>query len=224
MTYSHDRGGAWAERRFQSALVLLNDATNFARDTGRDVWHYCLRLEELLSAGLTVADCRWLADKKLVDARDMARVRRRGARLRRATFTRSTRFVLTAAGVAFATKLCAPNGLPGATTVNGASQRDRADDALGGPRWDSRHLVLRVDEIAVTELLAKSRNQLAILAAFEAQGWPRRIDNPLECDCPARRAQALADAVHGLNRNLRAKVIRFHTAEKGGSARYELLR
>ncbi|HVC99207.1 MAG TPA: hypothetical protein VND64_36420 [Pirellulales bacterium] len=104
-------GGAWAERRFQSALLLLNDATNFARDTGRDVWHYCLRLEELLSAGLTVADCRWLADKKLVDARDMARVRRRGARPRRATFTRSTRFVLTVAGVAYAAELCSRNVL-----------------------------------------------------------------------------------------------------------------
>ena len=75
MTFPLDRGGAWAERRFRSALVLLNDATSFARDTGRESWDYCLRLEELLSAGLTVADCRWLADKKLVDARDLGQGR-----------------------------------------------------------------------------------------------------------------------------------------------------
>jgi hypothetical protein len=226
MTYPLDRGGAWAERRFQSALVLLNDATNFARDTGRDAWDYCLRLEELLSAGLTVADCRWLADKKLVEARDTARARGRGRGIRplRATFSRSTRFVLTAAGVAFAADLCSPIGRPRAPTGNGNPHRDWASDAMGGPRWDPRLLVLQVDDIAVKEFQAKARNQLVIVSAFDTQGWPRQIDNPLDSGGPAQRAQALADAVHGLNRNLRAKVIRFHTAEKGASVRYELLR
>jgi hypothetical protein len=223
MTYPLDRGGAWAERRFHSALVLLNDATNFARDTGRDAWDYCLRLEELLSAGLTVADCRWLADKKLVDLRDMARGRHRG-RPPMAKFTRSTSFVLTAAGVAYARKLASSNGQPRAVNANGAPHRNRASGSVGKPRWDSRLLVLHVDDIAVKEFQAKARNQLAIVSAFAAQDWPRLIDNPLDSSNPAQRAQALADAVHGLNRNLSAKVIRFHTAEKGACVRYDLLR
>jgi len=226
MTFPLDRGGAWAERRFHSALVLLNDATSFARDTGRDAWDYCLRLEELLSAGLTVADCRWLADKKLVDARDLGqgRGRRGGNKPRKPTFTRATHFVLTVAGAAYAAELRSANGKPRAKNVKGAAHRARGTEGMGNPRWDSRLLVLHVDEIAVKKFQAKARNQMAVMAAFEAQGWPRQIHNPLNSCSPARRAQALADAVHGLNRNLRAKVIRFHTAEKGASVRYELLR
>jgi hypothetical protein len=170
-----------------------------------------------------VADCRWLADKKLVDVRDMARGRRRGRR-RMAKFTRSTRFVLTAAGVAFAAQLSSSKGQPLAAYTNGARHRNRASGSVVKPRWDSRLLVLHVDDIAVKEFEAKARNQLAIVAAFEAQDWPRLIENPLDSGSQAQRAQALADAVHALNRNLRAKVIRFHTAEKGACVRYDLLR
>ena len=226
MKYRHDREGAWAERRFQAALLLLGDALNFARDTGRNVWEYRLAMDELLSAGLTVADCRWLADKGYVAARDEAPARGgRRARPRKASFTRATRFVLTAEGSDYALELYSAKTLPrAAPTSDPAAEYEPRDDSTGNPRWDSRRSALFVGDTLIKKVPVLARNQLALLAAFQARGWPRRIDNPLASNGHARRAQALADAVHGLNRNLRAKVIRFHADEKGRSVWYELLR
>ena len=88
----------------------------------------------------------------------------------------------------------------------------------------ARLLVLHVDEIAVKKFQAKGHNQMAVVAAFEAQGWPRQIHNPLNSCSPASTRQRPGRCRAWPEPEPAHKVIRFHTAQKGASVRYELLR
>jgi hypothetical protein len=59
-------------------------------------------------------------------------------------------------------------------------------------------------------------SQEAVLNAFEEEeGWPVRIDDSLPADHGLDQVQRLYDAVRGLNRNQRHRLIRFHRDGNG---------
>ena len=67
------------------------------------------------------------------------------------------------------------------------------------PRWNGKELWFK--DRAVKRFRRPARNQQTILAVFQEEGWPNRIDNPIpaneQCDAQSR----LHDTIKSLNRN-----------------------
>ncbi len=61
-----------------------------------------------------------------------------------------------------------------------------------------------------------AHSQESVLLAFEAQGWPERIENPLEEEQGVDRKERLRETVKSLNDGLRGKGIRFRADGMGG--------
>jgi hypothetical protein len=76
--------------------------------------------------------------------------------------------------------------------------------------WNDSRRELCVGEAIVKRYREPAPNQEAILRAFEEEGWPPRIDDPLPpvngID-PKRRLKA---TIHDLNRNQRIPLVHFH--------------
>jgi hypothetical protein len=64
-------------------------------------------------------------------------------------------------------------------------------------------------------------NQEAVLAAFEEEEWPPRIDDPLSPRGEQNPKRRLHDTITALNRNQKAPLIRFFGDGSGQGVRWE---
>jgi hypothetical protein len=76
------------------------------------------------------------------------------------------------------------------------------------PVWDSQRRLLRVGDRVLFHFAQHARSQEPILAAFEEDRWPPRIDNPLDGNDETDARERLHYAVKRLNAKTR-QVIRF---------------
>jgi hypothetical protein len=77
------------------------------------------------------------------------------------------------------------------------------------PRWDGKHRVLSVGGQIVKRYTRSSPNQEQILQAFEEQGWPCRIDDPLPHDDKVVPKLRLHDTIRWLNLKQESRLLRF---------------
>ena len=92
------------------------------------------------------------------------------------------------------------------------------------PSWDARHRVLSVDTQIVKRFLRPAPNQEIIFSAFEEEGWPSRIDDPLP---PAEEIVAktrLHDTIRWLNRNQRCHLLCFQGDGTGRGLCWQFVR
>ena len=110
---------------------------------------------------------------------------------------------------------CAKRGIPVADVlcqrVNGLNCRH----ALETPRYNPSSRELLVCGEVVLQFLRNAENQIPILEAIEAAGWPRRIEGVLGRSMPWDAKHKLSDAVGELNAH--QKRIHF-SVEKGTQA------
>ncbi len=92
------------------------------------------------------------------------------------------------------------------------------------PHWDEQRRILRVGQHAVKHFRRPSPNQEAILAAFEEEGWPRRIDDPLPPHGEQPTKCRLHDTIKWLNRHHQPRLIRFFGDGTGEGVYWEFLR
>src|SRR5262249_6229217 len=151
-----------------AGLPLLQEASEDARESGYDPWEFALTGRALLAAGLNENDLRWLVSRGLVDH---AAEEGRAAPGRRAfrpapdlSIGEWSCFVLTAGGARFIAE-----GLRAGGLGHGPSAR---------PRWDAGARELTWQGGLVKRFQNPARCQELILAAFEEEGWPVRIDDP----------------------------------------------
>ena len=104
---------------------------------------------------------------------------------------------LTVAGVAFAKSIVADSDAPTSKTR----------DIL--PHWNSEDRQLYVGENVIRDSHARACSQECILIAFENQGWPPRIDDPLPQRVGADGKLRLNKTIYRLNRSLTSPHIRF---------------
>ncbi|MFO0820863.1 MAG: hypothetical protein U1A77_23145 [Pirellulales bacterium] len=78
------------------------------------------------------------------------------------------------------------------------------------PHWDGDRHELRVGGELVKRFKGAAANQESILAAFEEEGWPPRIDDPLPPQVEQDSKRRLNDTIKCLNKNQRQKLICFH--------------
>jgi hypothetical protein len=90
------------------------------------------------------------------------------------------------------------------------ARRAKADDALlRKPRWDSSTRELWLGRQLIKRFTQPAPNQERILAAFQEEGWPRRIDDPLPGDGRVDQHNRLREAVRSLNEHQTNKLIVF---------------
>lgn len=105
------------------------------------------------------------------------------------------------------------SGLP----LHGKKQNDSR------PEWDSERHEFRLGGRIVKTFKVPSPNQETILTAFEEDGWPRRIDDPLPPAHSMDPKQRLHDTIKSLNRNQKLRLIRFQGDGSGQGICWESL-
>lgn len=202
--------------RIRTALIALLEAIDYGQDLERTAWDFAIELSCLRRMKLSNSDLRWLVGRALVDhaieittAGDAERSFRQPPRL---MFRKRACFVLTAAGVALAREIAGREN-----TLHRSETHEVADHPLLTiahphpltPTWDRNRQELKVGNTVVKRFRVPAANQEAILAVFEEEHWPARIDDPL----PPHREQSpkrrLQETIKSLNRNQKNSMIRF---------------
>jgi hypothetical protein len=221
-------------RRGHESLRLLVDAFDYAQELDRNVWDFAVEIDGLREAGFTNAELRWLIccgftkhAPELTVTGEPTRVFRHTNGRPGLTFSRKTCFVLTEAGYAFAkgalSKVSA-NGKPEhrASETNGSGTNGESESDGTKPKWDRDRQELRVGVIVVKQFKVPAANQERILAAFEEDGWPIHIDDPLPQSPEQDPKRRLHDTINSLNRNQKAPLIRFLGDGTGQGVRWRL--
>jgi len=218
-------------RRAEEALRLLLEAHRYARELDRRVWDFALEIDALRAVGCTFSELRWLVCKgyvahasEITMPGEASRTFRR-ERIAGLTFRRKTCFVLTEAGVAFAAGLVndAPSFSPaGQTWVCADESRQSADCVPPRPKWDRDRQELRLGRVVIKQYKVPAANQERVLAAFEEEGWPIHIDDPLPPAGEQDPKRRLHDTINSLNRNQKHDLLRFLGDGSGQGIRWKL--
>ena len=138
------------------------------------------------------------------------------------SFTCRSCFVLTEAGLSPAQALlrnanvservpaaaCPCGGDTGGQTASGDTV-DGDGHALMLPHWDQQRRELWLGVHLVKRFRLPSVNQERILAAFEEQGWPPSIDDPLPGDPELNSRTRLHTTLQSLNRRQSQRLLHF---------------
>ena len=89
------------------------------------------------------------------------------------------------------------------------------------PVWDCDRQELRWGGTLIKQFKVPSPNQETILAAFEEEHWPPRIDDPLPPQMDQEPKRRLHDTINTLNRNQKNALIRFLGDGSGQGVRWE---
>ena len=237
-------------RRGRAGLMLLLEADENAKDLHHDCWDFAVELESLQAAGLTNSDLRWLIYKGYVEhAREITLSgdqRRTFRPNRNATFHKRTSFVLLEHGIPFAmtayrqagadasaAKMIAelihnPSGnsagsTSAAQTFARPSHNGNANSGRSAPvpTWDRDRQELRLAGKLIKQFKVPAANQEMILAAFEEEQWPPRVDDPLPPHPAQDSKRRLHDTINSLNRSHKNALIRFLGDGSGQGVRWE---
>ena len=214
------------EPAIAQALRLLRHAGHLADDCARPRVEFAVSLGELRWAGVSAADLRWLLEKRLVvhwwlPAPD-AETRKLVEAPNDAMLSERSCLCLTDAGVRVAESLEGrARGVPHNDGNNSelASNdflirgphflRESGEAFAGPPSWDSERHELWCGSVLIKRFKWRASNQERILAAFEEEGWPARIDDPLPPRAEIDSKRRLGDTIKCLNRNHLAAILKF---------------
>ncbi len=209
----------------RAALSLLLEAHEYAIDLDQDAWELAVELEVLRSASLTNSDLRWLSAVGLVEhAVEITGPTDHARQFRRTNLVsvhEPTCVVLTASGVTAVREFCA--GAPSAAQERTAASCRvlNAENVVLQPKWDDQRRQLRVAAEVVKEFKLPSPNQETVLMAFEEEGWPPRIDDPLPPLAQLDPRRRLHDTIKALNRKQKHALVRFMGDGSGEGIRWE---
>jgi hypothetical protein len=230
-----------------AGMDLLWQAYCYAQDATVDLWDFALEIDKLYATGLTISDLRWLVAKEFVEhGRESSvygashRAFHPGAGF---VFDSRTCVVLTTTGAAFAGaflnhSIGSPQrSLVGPTSsIAGGETRvleNQPADAVNlnrsryfacKPCWHRARRELLLDRIVVKRFRVPAQNQEVILSAFEEDGWPAQIDDPLPIKGGVDPHVRLHDAVNRLNRAQTNPLLRFHGNGTGTGISWKLRR
>ena len=189
----------------RKALRLLLDAAEYADDLDRDLWDFALMIRELRAVGLSDNDLRWLACKGIVDVAIELTEPGEAVRTFRpcgsAMFSDRACFALSKGAQAFAVASTSES-MHVDTPCNGHATANPARPLVAPvvvagqvPVWDCDRQELRWGGTLIKQFKVPSPNQETILAAFEEEHWPPRIDDPLppQMDQEPKRTAARHD-------------------------------
>ncbi|MBA4020476.1 MAG: hypothetical protein C0483_25225 [Pirellula sp.] len=223
-----------AERACEGLRLLLQSQL-YADDVGADGWEFALDLVELKTVGLTSSDLRWLVLKGYAQhARETTLpgdAQRSFRPSKSLTLSKRTCFVITDAGIEAARQWIAADEisrtqptarLPAASPTPVVAPVPETPRSRMAPHWDSDLQELRVNGLIVKRFKVPAPNQEMILAAFEEEHWPARIDDPLPPHPDQDPKRRLHDTIVSLNRNHKSHMIRFMGDGSGQGVRWSV--
>jgi hypothetical protein len=212
-----------APARLQQGLALLVEAARYAEQTHCDPWEFAVEIDQLRAIGLSKNDLRFLIRLRLMNhAIEVPIFNHAGRKFRRTgdlCFSERTCFVLTAKGFA-ALNQQYPAIVPPRTDAS-SPLRIAEDDATELPAWDAARHVLSFAGHIVKRYKWRATNQELILSAFQEEGWPVRIDDPLKPSPVVHAKRRLSDTIKCLNRNQLLKLIQFRGDGRGQGVTWE---
>lgn len=221
---ANGRGPAEVRPHLHEAFALLLQAHEYALELSQGTWDFAVELQALRETGLTNSDLRWLVGRGYVEhALEITSPNDRTRQFRRTalvTVSDSTCLVLSRAGVCVARDVCG-----GDAVIAMAGARGKlivAERVVHQPRWDCQRRQLKVGTDVVKEFKLPSPNQETVLMAFEEEGWPPRIDDPLSPLPQLDPRRRLHDTIKALNRKQKRDLIRFMGDGSGEGVRWEL--
>ncbi len=198
--------------RLRGALTALLEAERYACELGRDRWDFALDRRTLQSLGASDNDLRWLTCQGyLALAREVTQSCCTQHRVFEpqgpVVFEDRTCFVLTSKGVQFTSEWLSVSRPSDASHSIFAPTESSMSST---PSWNAAARVLEYQGQTIKQFRLPAQNQERILAAFEEEGWPERIDDPLPPRPDLDPQRRLHDAINRLNRHQRLRVIRFY--------------
>ena len=213
--------------RGRVSLKMLLDAMMFARDVNRPAWDFAVEIALLNEHGLSHTDLRWLICSSYIESAVEMRCSENGRSFQHGSELRLSRnscFVLTDSGVAFVRELLGSTAAQSSPTpaANPSASPSLAQHSIIKPVWDRDRQELRVGEQVIKQFKVPAPNQEMVLAAFQEEDWPVRIDDPLPPQPDLEPKRRLHDTIVSLNRNHKANLIRFLGDGSGQGVRWEL--
>jgi hypothetical protein len=229
---------------------MLHEALTYSQDVDVSKWDFALEIQSLRNERVTDSDLRWLSCKGYVEHAHETTLPTQGRRSFRAsgnfTLSQNSCFVLTPDGLRIAQQIL--NG--SATSLEPVVQRNAVESidepaseepiaepaseernpASEGPNfepersevvWDAKRRELRVGTQLIKRFRVPAPNQELILSAFEEEGWPSRIDDPLSQAPGIYPKQRLHAAINSLNRNQKIALLRFRGDGNGSGICWE---
>jgi hypothetical protein len=203
-------------------LRILITAYRYSVDAGLSPVEFAVEMDRLREVKMIECDFRWLIAKSYVEhVTEMTRSDEESRVFQRSCgmiLSPASCFALTSSGVEFAERVLARH--IGDSSKNGSRMdgaRARAvrsngkDQETNGqvPCWDPERQELRFRGFLVKRFRLPSPNQVAVLAAFEEECWPPKIDDPLPPHPDQDQKRRLSDTIKCLNRSQRTPLLRF---------------
>lgn len=194
------------------ALAALLKAFHYASDVDCSVWDFAISIRRLLSLGASETDLRWLVKKGFVEHGREVTIEGDDGRAFRSTgnltFSCQTCFVLTEAGIKVAQLLGDPLS-SGRVALDSSNGQRGHNPSPPVPQWDAESRKLELEAQLVKRFKWPAANQEAVLCAFQEEGWPDRIDDPLPPQPEQNSKRRLADTIKCLNRKQANELIHF---------------
>jgi hypothetical protein len=224
--------------RVRNGLRMLLQAYEYAVDVETSLWEFAVERPEMRSHGLTSTDLRWLVMKGWVEQGIETTLPGEARRSFRSTkglrFTKRTGFILTTLGVEAARGIAGTEFEP-IEIADAVETRSSVAEAVDGmnagsrtatrvvPHWDADLQELRVNGLIVKQFKVPAPNQEMVLAAFQEEGWPARIDDPLPPQADQDPKRRLHDTIVSLNRTHKHRLIRFMGDGSGEGVRWTIV-
>jgi hypothetical protein len=219
-----------------SALSMLLQAYHYAVDTSSSLWDFAIEIEQLYKAKISNSELRWLLANGYVEhahERSLHNSDRRVFRqLGKIALTDRTCFVLAPAGITFLTGDSAHHYYDSSskhdTTCFADSNGNQLEFSNGHveqplkPSWDSQRKELRLGGHVIRRYRCRAANQETILAVFEEENWPARVDDPLTQVAGQNARRRLLDTIKCMNRHQIVSLIRFRADGTGKGVIWEL--
>lgn len=215
-------------------LGLLRQAYCYAHALERNSWDFAVELSVLTAAGMSLSDVRWLLCLQyLAHAEEIYggdRDERQFVPAGNLRFSDRSSFVLTEVGAEFVERLMNPDfadiSVRSTAELHAQPLMEYAPDIPSAPKplWDCQRRELRMGPWVIKRFKLPSHNQETLLAAFEEEGWPIRIDDPLPPVHGVLSKRRLHDTIKSLNRNQKCRLICFKGDGTGEGICWEPLR
>ena len=204
--------------RVTTAFDILLDALEYARDMQQSEWHFAVEISDFHRLRLSNSDLRWLVGRGFVNhgievtlGADSERIFRHTERL---MFCRKSCFVLTPAGASLARQL---SGRTDSAEARGMREPPLLNfiespssvSSSAPPKWDRDRQELWLGKVLIKRFRVPAVSQEAVLAAFEEEHWPPRIDDPLPPRADQVPKRRLQETIKSLNKNQKRPLIRF---------------
>jgi hypothetical protein len=198
-----------AYARFRQALAELLTGSDYAEMTSGNRWDYAVEVYVLRRFGLSDNDLRVLVQKQFVEHAHETTTAESSERTFRpdkgVSFTKRTCFVLTPLGIAKAHSLSCQK----AEFDPVQARRTILTTDCGVPSWDATRRVLSYGGQTVKQFGRQAVNQELVLSAFEDEGWPPWILDPLAPHPAQVIKRRLGETIKSLNRGHANPLIHF---------------